>query len=187
MTSDAQAILVAILMVVLAIVAFIVVAAQRRRSQRLRERFGPEYDRTVQASGDRKHAEHELSARERRREDLDIRPLTDMQRDRYVRDFKAVQAQFVDDPRSALAKTDSLLLEVMEARGYPTGDFRQQASDLSVDYGENVNDYRRAHAIVADASHASTEDLRSAMVIYRSLFDRLAAERPAREPASPRA
>jgi hypothetical protein len=186
MTSDAQAILVAIILVVLIVVAIVVVAARHRRSQLLRERFGPEYDRTVRASGDRRSAEHELSARERRREGLDIRPLTDTQRDRYVRDWKATQAKFVDDPRSALAQADALLREVMEARGYPTGDFQQQAADLSVDYAEVVNDYRRAHAIVANSSRASTEDMRSAMVLYRSLFDRLVAERTVREPVSQR-
>lgn len=186
MTADSQAILIAVILIALVVIVIAVVAAQRRRSEHLRERFGPEYDRTVQSTGDRRHAEAELRDRERRREKLDIHPLSDTQRDRYVSDWKATQAQFVDDPRGALAKADSLLHEVMEARGYPTGDFDQQAADLSVDFASVVNDYRRAHAIAANSSRASTEDLRSAMVIYRSLFDRLVAKRAPREPVSQR-
>jgi len=186
MTSDSQAILIAVILIALVVVIVAVVVAQRRRSEHLRERFGPEYDRAVQDAGDRRHAEAELRQRERRREKLDIRPLPDAQRDRYTTEWKATQAQFVDDPRGALAKADGLLGEVMEARGYPTGDFDQQAADLSVDYASVVSDYRRAHAIAANSSRASTEDLRSAMVIYRSLFDRLVAERAPREPVSQR-
>lgn len=186
MTSDSQAILIAVILIALVVIIVAVVVAQRRRSEHLRERFGSEYDRVVQAKGDRRHAEAELSQRERRREKLDIRPLSQAQRDRYVTEWKAAQARFVDDPRGALAQVDSLLGEVMEARGYPTGDFDQQAADLSVDYASVVNDFRRAHAVAANSSRASTEDLRSAMVIYRSLFDRLVAERAPREPVSQR-
>jgi len=186
MTSDSQAILIAAILIAMVVVVIAVVAAKRRHSEHLRKRFGPEYDRAVQTAGDSRLAEAELSERERRREKLDVRPLSDTQRDRYVTDWKATQARFVDDPRGALAQADSLLLEVMEARGYPTGDFDQQAADLSVDYASVINDYRRAHAIAANAPRASTEDLRSAMVIYRSLFDRLVAERAQREPVSPR-
>src|SRR5690349_14704680 len=131
MTSDTQTILIAVLVIVLAVIAIVLVAAQRRRSRHLRDQFGPEYDRTVPASGDRRRAESELGERERRRERLDIRPLADTQRDRYAGDWKATQARFVDDPRGALADADALLREVMEARGYPTGDFDQQAADLS--------------------------------------------------------
>ena len=186
MTSDSQAILIGAILITLVVTVIAVVAAKRRRSEHLRDRFGPEYDRAVQTAGDSKRAEAELSERERRREKLDIRALSDTQRDRYVTDWKATQARFVDDPRGALAQADSILHEVMEARGYPTGDFDQQAADLSVDYASVINDYRRAHTIAANASQASTEDLRSAMVLYRSLFDRLAAERAPREPVSQR-
>src|SRR5690242_7693317 len=113
MTSDAQAILIAVILIALVVIVVAVVVAQRRRSEHLRERFGPEYDRAVQTTGDRRHAESELSRRERRREKLDIRPLSDTQRDRYVSEWKATQAQFVDDPRGALGKADSLLGEVL--------------------------------------------------------------------------
>lgn len=181
MTSDSQAILIAVILIALVVIVIVVVAAQRRRSERLRERFGPEYDRAVRTTGDRRHAEAELSERERRRDKLDIHPLTDTQRARYVTAWKTTQGQFVDDPRGALAKADSLLHEVMDARGYPTGDFDRQAADLSVDYASVIDDYRRAHAVASNSSKASTEDLRSAMVIYRSLFERLVAERAPRE------
>ena len=187
MTSDSQAVLIAVILIILVAIIIIVVAAERRRSKHLRERFGPEYDRAVKTEGDRRHAEAELSQREHRRERLDIHPLSDVQRERYVTEWKATQAQFVDDPRGALANADSLLREVLEARGYPTGDFNQQASDLSVDYAAVVNDYRRARAIAVNPSQASTEDLRNAMVIYRSLFDRLVADRAPRDPVSQRA
>lgn len=186
MTSDAQAIVVAILLVILVVAVVLVIAAQRRRSQHLRDQFGSEYDRAVTTTGDPHKAEAELRSREKRREHLDIRPLSDTQRDRYVSDWKATQAKFVDDPRAALSRADALLREVMEARGYPTGDFDQRAADLSVDYSEVMNEYRRAHAITANSSRASTEDLRTAIVTYRSLFDRLVADRAAREPATHR-
>lgn len=186
MTPDSQAILIAVILIILVAIILIVVAAERRRSKHLQERFGPEYDRAVKTEGDRRHAEAELAERERRREKLDIRPLTDAQRDRYMTEWKATQAQFVDVPRGALANADSLLREVLEARGYPTGDFDQQAADLSVDYAAVVNDYRRARSIAVNSSEASTEDLRNAMVIYRSLFDRLVADRASRDTVSQR-
>lgn len=162
--------------VVLAVVALIVALAnRRRRSDRIRGRFGPEYDRTVEELGNRRRAESELSARERRREELDIRPLQPAARDRYVQAWRDVQVRFVDMPSESVREADALVTQVMRDRGYPMEDFDQRAADVSVDHPRVVEDYRTAHAIsrANDGGRATTEDLRRAMVHYRTLFEDL--------------
>jgi hypothetical protein len=157
---------------------------QRRRAG-LRERFGAEYGRTVARRGDRRQAEAELTARERRREKLLIQPLAAEVRERYAAEWRAVQRRFVDAPAQAVADADGLIGEVMAERGYPVRDFDARAADLSVDHPETVENYRFAHA-VADASvegRATTEDLRKAMQHYRALFDEL-LEAAADEPSA---
>jgi cytoskeletal protein RodZ len=174
--------IVAIVIVVL-IAAIVAFAMQRRRSQGLQERFGPEYDRAVSETGDRRRAESELSARERRRKKLDIKPLEPAQRDRYLQAWKDTQARFVDSPSEAISEADTLVQKAMRDRGYPVEDFEQRSSDISVDHPEVADDYRAAHGISMANEHgkATTEDLRQAMVHYRSLFDTLL------ETAKPRA
>ena len=164
-------IVVAVLLVLL-IVWWIV---RRRRSERLRERFGPEYDRTLADAGKRRRAEAELQERERRRTRLDIRPLQPAARDRYVQSWRAVQERFVDTPDGAVAEADRLVIEVMRERGYPIEDFEQRAADVSVDHPVVVDNYRAAHAIsvARQSGEAGTEDLRQAMVHYRALFEEL--------------
>jgi hypothetical protein len=158
-------------------------AMSRRRTARLQGRFGPEYDRTVEASGSTREAEAELAAREQRRQELDIRPLSQTARDRYVESWQVVQSEFVDDPAIAVASADRLIRSVMEERGYPVDDFDQRAADVSVDHPQVVENYREGHRL-ADRSAAgdgSTEDLRQAMRHYRLLFDELvepAADQP---------
>jgi hypothetical protein len=164
--------------IVLLVVAVVVVGAvawylgQRRRSQRLQERFGPEYERTVESTGKRSDAEAELEARQERVEALDIRPLSPEDRDRFRERWRVVQATFVDDPASAVADADKLIGEVMRARGYPVGDFEQRAADVSVDHPHVVDHYRAAHQIALRqrTGEADTEQLRQAMVHYRALF-----------------
>jgi hypothetical protein len=167
-----------------AVVALIVWSAMRsRRTRTLREGFGPEYDRTVADAPSTREAEAELAARRKRREELDIQPLSPEAREGYAESWRTTQARFVDDPGAAIAEADVLIQRVMRERGYPVEDFEQRAADVSVDHPEVVNNYRAAHAIsiAHERERASTEDLRLAMQHYRSLFDELLGE--TRQPA----
>jgi len=157
------------------IVAVIAVTARQRRTAGLRQRFGPEYDRTMQAREGRRPAEAELRDREKQRAQLDIRPLPENMRARFVEEWREVQERFVDQPSEAVVAADRLVHSVMETRGYPMGDFDAQADLVSVDHPEVVENYRFAHGIHEQArqQQASTEDLREALLHYRSLFDEL--------------
>jgi hypothetical protein len=165
---------------VLAGAAWAATIAARRRS--LQQRFGPEYERTVADAPSRREAEAELREREQRREELEIRPLADADRRRYLRELDRVQADFVDDPGAAVSEADTLIQRVMRDRGYPVEDFEQRAADLSVDYPDVVEHYRAAHAVALrhTRDEADTEQLRQALVHYRALFDELLEEEPAR-------
>jgi FtsZ-interacting cell division protein ZipA len=155
---------------------------RKRRTEALRSRFGTEYDRLEKRTGDPRKAEDLLAAREKRVAAFTIRSLPNEQRDAFVASWRDVQAQFVDDPKGAVAKADTLLGQVMAARGYPMADFAQRAADLSVDHSEVVTNYRTAHDIALrhERGEAGTEDLRQAMIHYRALFDDLV-----NEPVSP--
>ncbi|SRR5579862_4058058 len=146
-----------------------------RRTRQLRERFGPEYQRTVQSSGSKKEAEAELHARQQRRMQLDIRPLAPETRVRYLERWRRVQADFVDNPTAAVNAADGLIQRVMSERGYPVKNFDQRVADVSVDHPRVVEHYRQAHAIAESSSFGdpSTEDLRQAMRHYHALFDDL--------------
>ena len=164
-----------IVVVAVVVVVLLVVLARVRRTARLRRQFGPEYDRAVTRTDSRGSAESELEDRRLRRERLEIAPLRPAARDRYLRQWHLVQARFVDSPEDATRDADRLISEVMRERGYPVEDFEQRAADISVDHPQVVDDYRAAHA-VAEASkrgQATTEDLRQALVHYRSLFEDL--------------
>jgi hypothetical protein len=171
--------------VVIAIAAVIVVAAvvwsalRTRRTRTLREGFGPEYDRTVADAPSKREAEAELDARRKRREELDIQPLSQSARDRYASQWKDTQARFVDDPEAAVGEADALIQQVMRERGYPVEDFDQRTADVSVDHPDVVNNYRAGHAISVanERGNATTDDLRQAMVHYRALFVELLEER----------
>jgi hypothetical protein len=152
-------------------------ASRKRRTTHLREGFGPEYDRTVEEAGSRRKAESDLTEREKRREELDIRPLSPGARDRYANRWSTVQERFVDDPNSALRDAHTLVVEVMRDRGYPTDDFEQRAADVSVDHPDVVENYRSAHAIT-ERDEADTEEQRQALVHYRALFDELLETQP---------
>jgi hypothetical protein len=173
---------IVVVVVLLALLAFF--AGRQRRSRRLQDRFGPEYDRTVEQAGDRRAAEAELRERAERRQKLDIIPLEPEARARYIEAWRNTQAQFVDEPAEATREADRLITSVMRDRGYPVDDFEQRAADISVDHPQVVDDYRAAHAIAAanDRSEASTEDLRQALVHYRSLFEELLEDRQDRHP-----
>ncbi len=184
------------LLVIIAIVVVVVLLAawwwysQQKRRQQLRDQFGPEYDRAVRESGSPSAAEKELASREKRVRQLDIKPLSAEQRTRYAESWRQVQARFVDDPSGAVQEADRLVGDVMQTRGYPMGDFEQRAADISVDHPSVVDNYRQAHEIARRQAEgqAGTEDLRQAMVFYRSLFeDLLGEDRPTRVPGTQRA
>ncbi|MFF4772494.1 hypothetical protein ACFY05_06505 [Microtetraspora fusca] len=171
---------IAIVVVILAVGYVVMTNLNRRR--RLKERFGPEYDRTVRERDSRKEAEQELHARELRHSRLDVRPLSQESRTAYARKWSEVQERFVDAPGFAVTEADALVTSVMTDRGYPTEDFEQRLSDLSVEHASTLDHYRRAHEISRRAARqdATTEELRQAMVHYRALFQELLDEVPAR-------
>ncbi len=166
---------IVIAVVVVAVVAAALIGAQQQRSRRLRETFGPEYDRELSQRGDRREAERELSGRMERRRELDIRPLAPEQRERFMAAWSNVQAHFVDVPADAVQEADTLISSLMRERGYPVADFDQRAADLSVEHARVLDNYRAAHDISqrSAAGSATTEDLRQAMVHYRTLFSDL--------------
>jgi FtsZ-interacting cell division protein ZipA len=168
-------ILLVVLVVVILIAAVGFLLSRKKRSQRLRERFGPEYDRVVRKEGEVRRAEGVLEMRSKRREKFELCPLSSATRDDFTQRWLTVQSQFVDDPKDSVSRADQLVSEVMQARGYPMADFEQRAADISVDYPVVVENYRAAHDIALrhNRGQASTEDLRKAMVHYRSLFDEL--------------
>ncbi len=158
--------------IVLAVLGLVAAAAMRkRRSEQLREGFGPEYDRVVEDTGDRRAAERELSERRKRHEELEIVSLSDGVRARYAEEWKQVQARFVDEPDAAVREADQLVQRVMSDRGYPVADdFERRAADVSVDYPDVVENFRDGHRL---AGESDTESLRQAMVHFRSLFAEL--------------
>jgi len=148
---------------------------RRKQSHRLKERFGPEYGRSVDDLGSRSKAESELKAREKRVEHLTIIPLTPSEAARFSETWKDLQGRFVDNPQTAVVQTDQLVRELMLKRGFPVGDFEYRAADISVDHPEVVENYRAAQTIAVrnDRGEANTEELRKAVVHYRVLFDEL--------------
>lgn len=167
---------IVIVVIVVAAVLFMLTTANRRR--RLRERFGPEYDRAVTERGSRREAEAELAERERHVRDLDIRPLSPTARNQYQSEWTAVQEQFVDAPQAAVTGAQTLVSAVMKDRGYPTRPYDQTLADLSVEHASTLDHFRAAHDISqnAAAGTATTEDLRQAMIHYRALFAELLGE-----------
>ena len=166
-------IIIAIVIVILTIGLFLL--WQRRRTEKLRDQFGPEYKRAVDRYGDQRKAEAELTAREKRVRKLEIRALEPAEQSRFAEAWKKTQARFVDQPSQAVRDADGLVKDLMQARGYPVGDFDQRAADVSVDHPNVVTNYRAAHDIAArnNSGNATTEDLRQALVHYRSLFEEL--------------
>ena len=163
-------IVVAVIVVVAIILAVAWVGMRRRR---LQSRFGPEYQKVADQTGSKWRADSELSARQQRRQKLDIRPLEPQQRERYTQEWRQVQADFVDAPYESVSRADTLVNRVMRERGYPMDNFEEHANNLSVDYPQLVDNYREAHAIAMREKSANTEDLRKAMLHYRNLFEEL--------------
>ncbi|CAA9354758.1 MAG: putative secreted protein, partial [uncultured Chloroflexia bacterium] len=162
---------------ILALVLVLIVAAgafllfRRRKSDQIRSKFGPEYERALEETGKPAKAEAALREREQRVSKFNIHPLDAADRDRFVDTWTRIQSDFVDDPKGAVSRADALLGDVMSARGYPVTDFEQRSSDLSVDHPVVVQNYRSAHDIALRHARgeAGTEDLRQAMIHFREL------------------
>jgi hypothetical protein len=172
-----------VVVVALLAVAAWLFARKKKQSERLQQRFGPEYGRTVGELGGRTKAELELKAREKRVEELSITPLSPPEAARFSQAWNALQGRFVDDPKGVVVQADQLVRELMLKRGYPMGDFERRAADISVDHPAVVENYRAAQAIAArdERGEADTEELRKAVVHYRVLFDEMLDVRDAKQ------
>jgi hypothetical protein len=161
-----------VLGVLIAIIALVWIAVRNRRTTQLKSRFGPEYRRIARAEGDAAQAENILLARQKRVRKLDIKPLTEAQRNEFADIWEHAQAEFVDDPVAAVTHADVLVQEVMDVRGYPVADFEQRVADVSVDHPAVAQNYRLAHEIAErnDQEDVGMEKLREAMLHYRALF-----------------
>jgi hypothetical protein len=183
--SASQIVVLVILLLLLVVAAALWQRSRTRQRHKLQKRFGPEYDRTVDEAGNRRRAEQELAERERRHAQLEIRPLATDRRAHFTTEWTGTQADFVDDPVSAVGRADRLVTELMRERGYPTEGYEQQAALLSVEHADVLGNYRDAHEVGARADRATTEELRRSMVHYRSLFDVLLADGDAGSEARP--
>jgi hypothetical protein len=174
-------VLVAVAILVIAVLAWLYARKRRSTTANLRKKFGPEYDRAVLLHGAGRKAESKLEDREKRVEKLNLRDLDPLEHERFSKQWASVQSRFVDSPKGAVAEADDLVSSLMKARGYPVSDFEQRAADISVDHPRVVENYRSAHEIALRVGKdaATTEDLRTAMIHYRSLFEEL-MQAPAR-------
>ncbi|MGW7437078.1 hypothetical protein [Streptomyces sp. NPDC054849] len=175
------------LIVVIAVAAVVVIALvamlwQMTRRRHLRERFGPEYERTVQEEGGTRAAERDLRAREQRHDELEIKELPAERRREYADAWSNVQEHFVDRPEGSVAEADELVARLMSERGYPTEGYEGQLRDLSVEHGRTLDHYRAAHDVKvrSGGGQATTEELRGAMVHYRALFEELLTDQRSR-------
>jgi hypothetical protein len=182
--NDPQTLIIGAVVVIGIVAAIVLILRERRRTQsrRLRERFGPEYDRVVQTIGDREKAEAELAARQKRVERLHLIVLPAAEAARFAQEWETLQARFVDNPTGVVGEADRLVRELMLKRGYPMADFERRAADISVHHPAVVENYRAAQVIAARnlRGQANTEELRKAVVHYRALFEDLLEARSSR-------
>jgi hypothetical protein len=176
---------VVLVVIVIAVISWLFI--RQKQSQRLQRRFGPEYGRTVNELGGRGKAESELKERENRVARLNITPLAPAEAGRFTQAWNSLQGRFVDNPKAVVSEADHLVRELMEKRGYPMGDFERRAADISVDHPSVVATYRAAQEIAArdERGEADTEELRKAVVHYRTLFDELLETKPVDSVDSP--
>ena len=177
---DAWIWIVIAVVVVLVIVVAIAAVASRRRRHHLQQRFGSEYDRTVEGADRRREAERDLRDREARHDELELRPLSEASRQRYTEQWQDMQSGFVDRPQVAVADADRLITDLMRERGYPVDDFDTRSELVSVDHPDVVENYRTAHGIAVRTveGRTSTEDLRQAVISYRALFEEMLVDEP---------
>ena len=168
-------VLIAIIVAVIVVVGLAFWFIQQRRRTELKGRFGLEYDRTIKTAETRGQGEKQLAEREKRVEKFQLKTLEPKETQRFSAEWISAQGHFVDEPSSAIKEADGLVQQIMSARGYPITNFEQQAADISVDHPEVISNYRAAHTIAEknQTDGSSTEDLRQAMVYYRSLFEEL--------------
>jgi hypothetical protein len=168
-------VLVAAVILIIAVPAWLYMRQRRSTTADLRRKFGSEYERAVREHGSKRKAEAKLADREKRLEKFTIRDLDPVERERFSKQWASVQSRFVDSPKGAVAEADDLVSSVMRTRGYPVSDFDQRAADISVDHPRVVENYRSAHEIALRVGKdaAMTDDLRTAMIHYRSLFEEL--------------
>jgi len=172
---DTVVVVVIVIVVVVAVVGVVALFSRRRRSDQLRQRFGPEYERTVEESDGRRAPERELRERERRRSEFEVAPVPEQDADRYREEWADIQHRFVDQPAEAVERADQLVVQIMRDSGYPVDDFEHRVDDVSVDHPEVAQHYREAHsvAVAQAAGSADTERLRQAVTSYRQLVDAL--------------
>ena len=165
-----------IVIVAVIVAAAVAVAAwwgwHERRRAHLRDRFGSEYDRAVSDSG-RRDAERRLSAVEDEHDELDIRPLSEAARERYLEEWHTIEARFVNDPEDSAKAAERVVLRALEERGYPTGrDAEERSAHLAVDHPDVVERYRHGRAMLGEVKGAEgTENLRKAMLDFRTVFE----------------
>lgn len=176
--------IVLVVLVVLVVIAVLLIRS-RQRSAALRQRFGPEYDRTVETAGGRRPAERDLAEREKLHDQVTLRPLPPGARERYAAEWTRVQQNFVDAPNAAVTEADRLVTTVMAERGYPVEDERARQAVLSVEHADAMDRYRSAHEVsqLNLRGEATTEQLRQAMLHYRALADELLGESAPERPA----
>ena len=167
--------LAAVVILIVAVMAWLYVRKRKSTTASLRQKFGTEYERALREHGSERKAEAKLTDRQERVEKLTLRDLDPIERERFVKQWESVQSRFVDSPKGAVAEADDLVSSLMKTRGYPVSDFDQRAADISVDYPRVVENYRLGHEIALRVGKiaATTEDLRTAMIHYRSLFEEL--------------
>ncbi|MGA6984977.1 MAG: hypothetical protein WBZ01_02890 [Terriglobales bacterium] len=168
-------VLAAVATLIAAVLVWLYARKRTNTTADLRKKFGPEYDRAVLVHGAGRKAEAKLEDREKRVDKFNIRDLDPIEHERFLKRWESVQSRFVDSPKGAVTEADDLVSSVMKARGYPVSDFEQRAADISVDHPRVVENYRSAHEIAlrVGKNAATTEDLRTAMIHYRSLFEEL--------------
>jgi hypothetical protein len=175
LTDPRLIVVAAVVILTIAVLAWLYVRKQRTTTADLQQKFGPEYERAVRKHGSERKAEVQLLDREKRVEKLNIRDLDPMEHERFSKQWESVQSRFVDSPKGAVAEADDLVSSLMKTRGYPVSDFDQRAADISVAHPRVVENYRSAHEIALRVGKdaATTEDLRTAMIHYRSLVEEL--------------
>ena len=174
---EGQEVTVAVVLIVLVVGALLAwLFIQRNRTRELRDRYGEEYDRTLDAKGGRRDAEADLIEREERVKTFEIRPLTQQEHDRFAGDWRDTKALFVDSPMEAVSRADRLLTDIMSTRGYPMADFEKRHADLTVEHGEVAKHYFAGHEIADRSSDATTEELRRAINHYEALYGDMTSE-----------
>jgi hypothetical protein len=168
-------VLAAVVILIIVVLAWLYVRKRRSTTAELQKKFGPEYELAVRKHGSERKAEAKLADRQERVEKLNIRDLDPRERERFSKQWESIQSRFVDSPKGAVAEAEDLVSSLMKTRGYPVSDFDQRAADISVDHPHVVENYRSAHEIAlrVGKDQATTEDLRTAMIHYRSLFEEL--------------